>query len=448
MYSVILTQYDGVILGPVAKFLGYLMNAIFVMLDKIGIPNVGLSIIIFTIVIYLILTPLTYKQQKFSKLSQKMNPELQAVQAKYKGKQDQESMNKMNEETRAIYDKYGVSPTGSCVQLLIQMPILLALYRVIYAMPAYVNKIGETFRVLAKEIISSDNGKYLLNSGVESVDKIVKQYGKVLSDGANENGIVDVLNKISSADLHTIANHYDLNNLTYDGQIIISEINTKGKIVERGLIDQFNNFLGLNIGDSPSQLLSMAWKNVNGIQWGIVIGALMIPILAAATQWINTKLIPQPANDNKNAQTDTMTSTMKSMNTMMPIMSAVFTLTLPSGMGIYWIAGAVVRSIQQIVINKVIDKEDIDEIIKKNAEKAKEKSKKRGKNAEKLNQYATMNTKINSLSNVANMSKKEKEEAYNKAMEIRNNNIKPGSLAEKANMVSEYNARNNKGDNQ
>ena len=129
MYSVILTQNDGVILGPIAKLLGIIMNGIFIMLDKIGIPNIGLAIILFTIVIYLILMPLTIRQQKFSKLSAKMNPEIQAIQAKYKGKKDNESMMRMNEETKAVYAKYGTSPTGSCLQLIIQMPILFALYR-------------------------------------------------------------------------------------------------------------------------------------------------------------------------------------------------------------------------------------------------------------------------------------------------------------------------------
>ena len=63
---------------------------------------------------YLLMMPLTIKQQKFSKLSAKMNPELQAVQAKYKNRKDNDSMMAMNMETKAIYAKYGVSPTGSC----------------------------------------------------------------------------------------------------------------------------------------------------------------------------------------------------------------------------------------------------------------------------------------------------------------------------------------------
>ena len=114
-----MTQYDGAILGPIAKVLGLLMEGIFKVLDLIGIPNIGLSIILFTILIYLLMLPLTIKQQKFSKLSAKMNPEIQAIQAKYKNRKDNESMMAMNEETNAVYAKYGVSPTGSCVQLLI-----------------------------------------------------------------------------------------------------------------------------------------------------------------------------------------------------------------------------------------------------------------------------------------------------------------------------------------
>lgn len=443
MYSIMLTQYNGAILGPIAKILGLLMNGIFVILDKIGIPNVGLSIIIFTIVIYLLMTPLTYKQQKFSKLSQRMNPELQAVQAKYKGKKDPDSMNRLNEETRAIYDKYGVSPTGSCLQLAIQMPILFALYRVIYAMPAYVNKIGDSFRVLADKIISVDNGEFLNNTGVDAVNNVIKSYGKSFTEGTDiQNGIVDILNKISSNDLQNISAHYDLSALTFDGQKLISEVGSNGEVIARGLIDKFNYFLGLNIGDSPSQIMSYAIKGGNGIQIGLAIGAILIPLLAAFTQWFNTKLMPQPTNNNN--PNDTVSQSMKSMNTMMPIMSAVFCFTLPAGMGIYWIAGAVVRSVQQVVINKMIDRENVEDIIKANADKAKKKAEKRGVQAEKMNNYAKMNTKTASLSNAMNQTKAQKEDAYNKAMEKYASNAKPGSLAAKANMVKTYNEKNNK----
>ncbi len=447
MTGIILTQYDGMIIGPIAKILGYLMEGIFSLLDLIGIPNVGLSIILFTIVIYLLMMPLTIKQQKFSKLSAKMNPELQAIQAKYKNKKDNDSMMAMNAETQAVYAKYGVSPSGSCVQLLIQMPILFALYRVIYSMPAYVTKIGETFRVLSEKIISLDKGEFLQSSELTSVVSAIRMYGNNIEKNLS-NGIIDVLNKLSTSDMNVISEHYNLSQLTYDGELILSSDTT------RGLIDTYNNFLGINIGNSPSYMVSQGWNSPDGIQWLLIIAALIIPVLSAVTQWINTKLMPQADTSNQSDQQNSMAQSMKMMNTMMPLMSAFFCFTLPAGMGLYWIAGSVVRSIQQVVINKHIDKMDIDELIKKNEDKRIKKLEKAGIDPKSLNKNATLSTKnVNPYRNSSSMSSKakvnpmtqeEKDEAMRKSTEYYNKNAKPGSLASKANMVKQYNEKNNK----
>ena len=439
MNLILLTQNSTPIIGQVAWLLGKIMNGIFYVIDLIGIPNVGLAIILFTIVVNLLMMPLTIKQQKFSKLSAKMNPELQAIQAKYKNRKDNDSMMAQNQEIQAVYAKYGVSPSGSCVQLLIQMPILFALYRVIYSMPAYVTKIGNTFRVLADKIISVDNGSFLQNSGVDSIANTVAMYGKSMTSGNLSNGIIDVLNKLSSADLAAVAEHYDLTQLTYEGQLILSNETT------RGLIDTYNNFLGLNMGDSPSALIKTAWAAGS---FGIVIGAILIPVLSMVTQWINVKLMPQPGNDNKDSQASSMTQSMKTMNMLMPIMSAWFCFTLPSGMGLYWVAGSVVRSIQQVIINRHIDKMDFDEIIKKNSVKSAKKIEKMKEAQERMNTYASMNTRnIQSKANVSSgVSESEKEEASKKASGSYNSgNSKPGSMMAKANMVKQYNEKNNKG---
>lgn len=429
------------ILGPISKLLGYLMEWIFEFLDLIGIPNIGLAIILFTIVIYILLMPLTVKQQKFSKLSAKMNPELQAIQAKYKGKKDNDSMMAMNQETQEVYAKYGVSPTGSCLQLLIQMPILFALYRVIYAIPAYVTKIGNAFGVLADKIIATDNGYFLQNSGIDSITTLVNQYSKNFAiEGNTRNAIIDVLNKVSSTDMATLSQQYGLADLTYEGQLILSNGTTTG------LLDTYNNFLGLNISNSPSAIVGQAIHGANGIQIWLLIAAILIPVLSALTQWISVKLMPQQASTGDNPQADSMAASMKTMNNIMPIMSAVFCYTLPAGMGIYWIAGAVVRMIQQIAINKHIDKMDIDEMIKKNQEKRKKKLEKAGIDPEALSRNASMNTRnISSrASQTSSMSQAEKDEAIKKATEYYNQNAKPGSIAAKANMVKQYNEKNNK----
>ncbi len=416
------------------------MEGIFNVLDLIGIPNIGLSIIIFTIVIYLLLMPLTIKQQKFSKLSAKMNPELQAIQAKYKNKKDNESMMAMNQETQAVYAKYGVSPSGSCVQLLIQMPILFSLFRVIQSLPAYVTKIGNTFRVLAEKIISIDNGAFLQNSEVETIKNTVSMYGKAMTEGDLSNGIIDVLNKLSSTDLNMVANHYGLSGLTYEGQLILSNETT------RGLIDTYNNFLGLNMGDSPMTMVKEAFA-VGA--WGIVIGAIMIPVLSAVTQWINVKLMPsQQTDDSKkdaNDMASSMAQSMKTMNMIMPIMSAWFCFSYAAGMGLYWVAGSVVRSIQQVAINKHIDKIDFDKVIEKNAAKSAKKLEKMQETQKQLEMYANMKTK--NIQNKANISsgitEAAQDEAAKNAAGYSTANAKPGSMMAKANMVKQYNEKNN-----
>lgn len=440
MVSIILTQYDGKILGPIAFILGKLMNLIFIVLDKIGIPNIGLSIVLFTIVIYLLLMPLTIKQQKFSKLSAKMNPEIQAIQAKYKNKKDNESMMRMNEETKAVYEKYGTSPTGSCLQLLIQMPILFALYRVIYAIPAYVNKVGDTFGVLADKIISSDSAAFLKSADLSTVTKAMMTYGKNL-DNNLKNGVIDVLYNLSSSDLKEIVNHYSLSDVTFNGLDVISKYSENGKLISKGLIDTYNTFLGINIANSPQSMFTEAMATKH---YGLIVAAIMIPFLAAFTQWVNTKLMPQVEQTSGNDQQSSIQASMKTMNVMMPLMSAFFCFSFPSGMGIYWIAGSVVRSIQQIVINKHIDKIDFDALIEKNVEKAKKKREKYNVPSSTIKNSASMSTKAMVEGRKSTKSLAEKEEAIKKATEYYSKGTKPGSIAAKANMVKQYNEKNNK----
>ncbi len=437
MLGVLLTKDTGKILGPIVKLLGYIMEGIFFVLDKIGIPNIGLAIILFTIVMYLLMMPLTIKQQKFSKLSAKMNPELQAIQAKYKNKKDNDSMMAMNMETKAVYAKYGVSPTGSCVQLLIQMPILLALYRVIYNMPAYVGKIKEAFFPLVDNLIAQAGSSEFLQT-FSQAGMYARQFtNESFTGGVTsyiQNTFIDVLNKASSAEWLSIIDKFPSLSGDVDHTL--------------GLLNQYNNFLGLNIANSPSFTVKEAISNGSYL---MVVAALAIPVLSAVTQWINVKLMPQQnTQDNKNAndQQAAMMQSMKTMNMMMPIMSAIFCYTLPAGMGLYWVAGAVVRSIQQIVINKHIDKLDLDELIKNNEEKAKKKMEKAGARAEQMAAYANMNTKnVNNIpkkQSTPSMTQEEKEAAIKKSTEYYNKNAKPGSMMSKANMVKQYNEKNNK----
>lgn len=429
MSGILLTKDTGKILGPIVKLLGYIMEGIFYVIDKIGIPNVGLAIILFTIVIYLLLMPLTIKQQKYSKLSARMNPELQAIQKKYKDKKDNDSMMAMNMETKAVYAKYGVSPSGSCVQLLIQMPILLALYRVIYNIPAYVGQVKEAFFPLVDKLIEQPGSADFIKN-FSNASMYAKQFANENFTGGVisyvQNTYVDVLNKASTAEWISLKEKFSSLSADVDHTV--------------ALLDRYNNFLGLSMSNSPSFTFREARAAGSA---AMMIAAFVIPVLAAVTQWINVKLMPQQEMNSDNEQQNTMMQSMKTMNMVMPIMSAFFCYTLPAGMGLYWVAGAMVRSVQQIVINRHIDKMDLDEVIKKNADKAKKKIEKVNAQAQQMATYASMNTKkagVASKASTKTLSEEEKEELAKNS----GKNAKPGSMMAKANMVREYNEKKSK----
>ena len=371
----LLTKSTTFIIGPIGELIGLIMNGIFIVLEKIGIPNLGLSIIFMTILIYMLMLPLTIRQQKFSKLQRKMQPEINKIQKKYQGRKDNASLAAQQEEIKQVYEKYGTSATGSCVQLLIQMPILFALYRVFYNIPAYLPRVKEAFFPLVDNLYEMEKGAILLTKNADDkyifsgVTNFAKAFSNNIENGeatAIKNSIIDILNKFQKADWATLSEK--VSSLSDN----ITSTTTK--------LNQYNNFLGINIAESPSNIMR---------QGGVMIViALIIPFLAAFTQWLNVKLMPQPSTDGN----DQTASTMKTMNLMMPAMSAVFCFSLPSGMGIYWIVGAIVRIVQQIFINKHIDKMDIDEMIEKNSEKAKAKAEKRKEKARERGEYRSETT--------------------------------------------------------
>ena len=417
----LLTKSTTFIIGPVATLLGYTMNGIFWVQSQIGIESIGLCIILFTIVIYMLLMPLTIKQQKFSKLQSKMNPELQAIQKKYKDKrQDQAAMMKMNEETQAVYQKYGVNPMGSCLQLIIQMPILFALYRVIWNIPAYVGTVKNAFLPLAQALMNV--------SGAQDFMAEIASKNAVSFKEMTELTLIDVLYKFKPENWSALLKQFpDLSSLITSTQ---------------GDVDRMNYFLGLNIADSPASIFQTAIAAGSVL---MIIAALLVPVLSALTQWLNTKLM-STQNDTQptsGGAADTMAATMKSMNVMMPIMSAVFCFTLPVGMGIYWIIGAVVRSIQQLVVNKHIDKMDLDDIVKKNIEKANKKREKKGLPPQKITNTAKLNAKTIDR---PQPSKEDRAEKIQNATDYYKNTTKakPGSLASKAQMVQQYNEKHAK----
>lgn len=408
----------GSILGPIATVLGYVMDILFRFTSSFGVFNVGLCIILFTIVMKTLMIPLTIKQQKTTKLMSVMNPEIQAIQKKYKGKSDQESMQRQNVEIQAVYEKYGTSMTGGCLPLLIQMPILLALYRVIYNIPAYVPSV----RVYFDNVVTPLMGQADYAQKLQEITNIATACGGKLDkfDFTNANRLVDMLYKFSTAQWGELQSLFPA---------ISDVIGQNAAVVER-----MNTFLGLNMAEAPGWVPSFAW---------------IIPVLAAVSQWFSTKLMsgnqPSTSADAENP----MAQSMKTMTTTMPLFSAFICITMPAGIGIYWIATSVVTIIQQLIVNAYMDKVNIDDMIAKNLEKVNKKRAKQGLPPAKVTQNATASLKAikaeEEKEKAAEEVKKEKiAKQIEESSKYYNTNAKPGSLASKAAMVQKYNEAHDK----
>ena len=408
----------GSILGPIATVLGYVMDILFRFTSSFGVFNVGLCIILFTIVMKTLMIPLTIKQQKTTKLMSVMNPEIQAIQKKYKGKSDQESMQRQNVEIQAVYEKYGTSMTGGCLPLLIQMPILLALYRVIYNIPAYVPSV----RVYFDNVVTPLMGQADYAQKLQEITNIATACGGKLDkfDFTNANRLVDMLYKFSTSQWGELQALFPA---------ISDVIGQNAAVVER-----MNTFLGLNMAEAPGWVPSFAW---------------IIPVLAAVSQWFSTKLMsgnqPSTSADAENP----MAQSMKTMTTTMPLFSAFICITMPAGLGIYWIATSVVTIIQQLIVNAYMDKVNIDDMIAKNLEKVNKKRAKQGLPPAKVTQNATASLKAikaeEEKEKAAEEVKKEKiAKQIEESSKYYNTNAKPGSFASKAAMVQKYNEAHDK----
>lgn len=351
MNILFLTQVTG-ILKPFAWIMGVILDAIYKFVGLFGIHNIALCIFLFTFVVKMLMLPLTIKQQKFTRLSSKMNPELTKIQEKYKGKKDEESMRRQQAETQEVYAKYGTSPMGGCLPLLISIPIMFALYRVIYAIPAYVGEVGGWYGVVADKVIGISGHADAISTFI--TDNAIKITSNLATYAENSteyrNSLIDILAKFSTANWDAFFNTASFSGISAACASAVESIKSA------------SNLFGLNILDTPT------FKNL----W-----SLIIPVLAVVTQMIQGKMTTAQQPDNKKNEDNAM-NTMKSMNTIMPIMSGVFCLMLPIGVGIYWIASALFTIFQTLFINRYLDHADINAMIEKNVEKANKKKEKLG----------------------------------------------------------------------
>ena len=411
----LLTQSSTPVIGWISTLLGYVIDIIFRLLDLVGIQNIGLSIIIFTVFVRLIMTPLTIKQQKFTKINQAMQPEITKIQKKYRNKKDQASLAKQNEEIQAVYEKYGTSPTGGCAQILIQFPIFLAFFNVVRNVPAYIPQVKDIYMTAVTAIQQTPGYVDTIN---KIADGVHSSYISELPNNATSNQIIDVLNYFTADAWGQLA----------DAMPSISGVIESVHHQVAGI----NNFIfGINVAQAP------------GFRFSVY---LLLPILAALFKFLTTKTMKQPdMGDNPAAG---MT---KSMTYVMPLMSFYFCLVAPAGMGLYWATSALFMCIQQIIVNKYMEHADLDKMIEKNREKAAKKKAKGKKtmmerltgaadNADNQQQVSGRKT----ITDVATMNLKKMPGASGSSANGQNVDVDQlGEIGKNAYLVSQYDKEQN-----
>ena len=270
------------VLGPVLKFIYQIVN------------NYGLAIILFSILMKLLIFPLNIKQQKSMEKMREIQPELAKLNKKYKNDKE-----KLQKETMKLYEEHNVNPASGCLPMLIQFPIIFALYRVI-----------------------NQPVTYILGLGTETIKKIVE----VL------NLNIDITNK----------NILMTKEIEIANKMTPEVIEKLGDILPEGVISIDFNFLGLDLATTPQ------FSEIN-LLW-------IIPVFAVITTYLTSKITtwtqPAPAAD------DSAASMSKSMMTIMPLMTGYFCFLMPSGVGVYWIINNLLSIVQQIWFNKklIMDK--------------------------------------------------------------------------------------------
>ena len=293
-----------------------------------------------------LMLPLTIRQQKFTKLSSAMNPEISEIQAKYKDKNDEVSMQKQQVELQAVYSKYGSNPTSGCLPMLITLPIMMGLYRVIYKIPAYIQPIKEWYTNIAENLKPIEGSATKLIEYGQELGVKISDFTEYTSDGIlTLDHTIDILSKFRGETWTELASIFpSISNTieTYSSEII-----------------RVNSIPGgLNLLENP------------GFMWP----GILIPILAAALQFVQTRQIAAPNTNSSNADNPTANS-MQTMNKVMPIMSGVFCTMLPTGVGLYWVSNSAFTIVQQFFINKYMKNADLDKMIEKQKEKNKDKQK-------------------------------------------------------------------------
>ena len=297
-------------MGFISELFGYVLNALYNL-----ISNYGIAIIIFSVLLRLILIPITIKQQKTMKKSNEMQQEMKNIQAKYKNNPE-----KLNQETMELYKREGLSPFSGCFTAILQLLIILSVFWLVSQPLTYMKRVqnSEIYKEY-KTAVEGDSSKSSYKE-IAIINKASEDYQNIIKELKNEN----------------VENREELENRK--AQLEELRINME--------------FLGLDLSKVPTQSLN-DWK------------VYIIPALYVITSFISIRITTKTqmsksknGEEEKTPELESMEQMNKSMSYMMPIMSISIAVIAPLGLALYWLVSNILMIVERLVINKFMSSKE------------------------------------------------------------------------------------------
>lgn len=307
-------------MGFLSEIFGYILNFFYELIN-----NYGIAIIIFSILLRLILIPITIKQQKTMKKSAKMQEKMKEIQVKYKNNPE-----KLNQATIELYKTEKLSPFSGCFSAILQLLIILSVFWLVSQPLTYMKKVDkQVIEDYKAKIVEENDGKKATYPEIEIISRIENEYQEINTKLAQE----DIENK--------------------------EELENKKAEYEKMRINM--EFLGLDLSKVPT-------ANLN--DWRVYI----IPALYVLTSFISIKITTNAQKKTNKKQddaqepkeaSDEMLDSMQQMNNsmlyMMPIMSISIAAIAPLGLALYWLVSNILMIVERLIINKFISSKEEEE---------------------------------------------------------------------------------------
>ena len=336
------------IAGPLLKGFGWALSGLYSF-----IPVYGIAIILLTILVRVILLPLTLKQTRSMQEMQKIQPHVKELQRKYKGNRA-----KLNEELQKLYKEHQVNPLGGCLPLLLQIPVFIALYAVLratvgaFGVPDVgipMSEVRGETTVCRPNTSPSVDGATATEVICEDADGGTETYD--IAEWQTKNSREDIPSPPSEVAFCTPQAEEDDDEAV--GGFLCESRQGPGHLPADGplyatIVEKGSSFLGMELSCAPNQAASdveirrCAGPGVSGGTAAAIPYYIMVALMAGTTYYQQRQM--------QRSATGPQAQQMKMMGILMPVFLAFISLQIAAGVLVYWITTNTWQIAQQAVI--------------------------------------------------------------------------------------------------